>query len=227
MTSVTCGDRRFYQDAAVRHKNERPTFVNATDTSATICQCSSRKQIACDDSGIVVEAHGDQQQQQHSPTRTESRQDEATTDERTDLRSASPAAADARLDVTSAERRRSGRHHSSSAHHWYRHRRRASNERRAMERVAEWIDRNCGSRHDDRPAVAATASLTLRMPEGGKLMLIVDSRPSTGRRLHRHCDVPRHFASGCRLKRVDLKDSEIITLSGQPLVVELAGLKQR
>lgn len=227
--SVTCDDRRLHQEVAVLDKNGKPKSVNAANYSTTICQCSSRNQTAFDDSGIVVEDHQQQQHQhqQQCPARTESRRDETATDERADPTSATPTAA-ARLDVPSAERRRPGRGQCSSTHHWYRHRRRASNERRAMQRVAEWIDRNCGSCHDDRPAVAATTSLTLRVPEAGKVMLIVDSRPNVSRRLYRHhCDVSRRRASGCRSTRVDVKESSVITVSGQPFVVELVGLRQR
>jgi hypothetical protein len=220
VTSVVCGDRRHRRDMDVNSKNGKCALLStADDNSTTTCQCNPRDRTNCDDSGIIVEDHR-QQLRQHSPSRTEFRRGEAAADEQTDAASASPAAGD-RLDViTSSERRRSSRRHFSSTHHWYRHRRRASNERRAMERVAEWIDRNCGSCHDDQPTVHGATSLMLRMPEGGKLTLILDSRPNTG------CRRSRHYASCCRQMTVDIEESGTCAASRQSFVVELVGLKQ-
>jgi len=67
----------------------------------------------------------------------------------------------------------------TSTHHWYRHKHRASQERRAMKRVAEWIDRNYsgnhgGGLHGDR-STTTDASMVIRIPAGGKLTVTVES----------------------------------------------------
>lgn len=183
--------------AAVQKTSSHSIQHNDQQQEADQCPPITGGQTTLDDSGIAVDDN-----RSCSPPGNTSALVHCT-ERRTDASNGSCP------DVTSmAIRPRDGDRQWRSTHHWYRHRHRANNERRAMQRVVEWIDRNHNDgshgngRHGVRAGTATDTSLTVRLPLGGRLTLIVDNKQCHGCRRHRNAGIRRHrvvstLADGC------------------------------